>query len=114
MILRILMHMLSLNFHLPESGHVSLYGTGGCTVNKIHAYDLSLVLKYKPNIVILELGTNNLSTLRPEVVGFKLTTYFRDQYKVHVVGVCQGINCNIPHTQSPDWDFNTKYIFMRA
>ena len=40
------------NFHLPELGHVSLYDTGGRPVDKIHAYDLSLVLKYKPDIVI--------------------------------------------------------------
>ena len=92
------------NFHLPESGHVSLYGTGGRTVDKIHAYDLSLVLKYKPDIVILELGTNDLSTLRPEVVGSKiddLAQVLRDQYKVRVIGVCQDVNRNIPHTRFP-------------
>ena len=90
------------NFHLPESGHVSLYGTGGRTVDKIHVYDLSLVLKYKPDIVILELGTNDLSTLRPEVVGSKiddLAQVLRDQYKVRVIGVCQVVNRDIPHTR---------------
>ena len=62
------------NFHIPESGHVSLYGTGGRTVDKLTRYDLTCVSKYKPDIVILEVGTNDLSTLRPEVVGLKLTT----------------------------------------
>ena len=91
-----------IHVHLPESGHVSLYDTGGRPVDKIHAYDLSLVLKYKPDIVILELGTNDLSTLRPEVVGSKiddLAQVLRDQYKVRVVGVCQVVNRNIPHTR---------------
>ena len=104
------------NFHLPESGHVSLYGAGGRTVDKIHAYDLSLVLKYKPDIVILELGTNDLSTLRPEVVGSKiddLAQVLRDQYKVRVIGVCQVVNRNIPHTRSPDCDFNAKAAVLR-
>ena len=104
------------NVHLPESGHVSLYGTGGRTVDKIHAYDLSLVLKYKPDIVILELGTNDLSTLRPEVVGSKiddLAQVLRDQYKVRVIGVCQVVNRNIPHTRSPDCDFNAKAAVLR-
>ena len=104
------------NFHLPESGHVSLHGTGGRTVDKIHAYDLSLVLKYKPDIVILELGTNDLSTLRPEVVGSKiddLAQVLRDQYKVRVIGVCQVVNRNIPHTRSPDCDFNAKAAVLR-
>ena len=104
------------NFHLPESGHVSLYGTGGRTVDKIHAYDLSLVRKYKPDIVILKLGTNDLSTLRPEVVGSKiddLAKVLRDQYKVCVVGVCQVVNRNIPHTWSPDCDLNAKAAVSR-
>ena len=104
------------NFYLPESGHVSLYGTGGRTVDKIHAYDLSLVLKYKPDIVILELGTNDLSTLRPEVVGSKiddLAQVHRDQYKVRVIGVCQVVNRNIPRTRSPDCDFNAKAAVLR-
>ena len=60
------------NFHLSESGRVYLMGTGGRTVHKIFQYDLSRILKYKPDIVILERGTNDLSTLTPEVVGSKI------------------------------------------
>ena len=52
------------NFHLPESGRVSLYGTGGRTVEKLNKYNLSLLVKYKPDIVILEIGTNDLSFLK--------------------------------------------------
>ena len=48
------------NFHLPESGHVSLFGTGGRTVEKLNKYDLSSLHKYRPDIVILEIGTNDL------------------------------------------------------
>ena len=54
------------NFHLPESGHVSLFGTGGRTVEKLSKYDLSSLYKYRPDIV------------------------------VRVVGVCQVINRNTP------------------
>ena len=60
------------NFHLPESGHVSLFGTCGWTVEKLSKYDLSSLYKYRPDIVILEIGTNDLSTLRPEVVGSQI------------------------------------------
>ena len=66
---------------------------------------------YKPDIVILELGTNDLSTMRPEVVGSKidnLAQVLYDQYKVRILGVCQVINRNIPQTQAPDCDFNAK------
>ncbi len=99
------------NFHIPETGHVSLYGT-----YKLDKYDLSWVLKYKPDIVILELGTNDLSTLRPEVVGSKiddLAQVLRGQYKVRIVGVCQVINHNIPQAREPDCDFKAKATVSR-
>ena len=70
---------------------------------------MHMVLKYKPDIVILELGTNDVSAFLPEVVGSKiddLAQVLRDQYKVRVVGVCQVVNRNIPHTRSPDCNFN--------
>ncbi len=89
---------------------------GRRTVDKLNKYDLSWVLKYKPDIVILELGTNDLSTLRPEVVGYKiddLAQVLRDQYKVRIVGVCQVINRNIPQTRAPDCDFNAKAAVLR-
>ena len=104
------------NFYLPESGHVSLVGTGGRPVDKFNKYDLSLLVKYKPDIVILEIGTNDLSTLRPEIVGSEiddLAQALRDQYKVRVIGVCQVINRNIPRTLSPDSNFNVKATVLR-
>ena len=103
------------NFHLPESGHVSLVGTGG-TVDKLNKYDLSLLVKYKLDIVILEIGTNDLSTLGPEIVGSKiddLAQALRDRYKVRVIGVCQVINRNILRTLSPDSNLFVKAAVLR-
>ena len=99
------------NFHLPESGYITLLGTGGRTVEKVVKYDLQSVHKYKPDIVILELGTNDLSTHASEVVGSKiddLVHALRHTYNVRVVGVCQVINRNIPFAQGPDLGFNAK------
>ena len=82
------------NFHLPESANVSLYGTGGRTVEKL-LYDLIFVLNFRPDIILLESGTNDLSHSAPEVVGSKIEEFarlLRDQYKVRVVGVCQMID----------------------
>lgn len=104
------------NFHIPESGHVSLLGTGGRTVDKVLKYDLSLVQQYKPDILILELGTNDLALHAPEVVGSKiddLVHLLRDKYRVRVVVVCQVINRNLPHTHLPDSEFNVKAALLR-
>ena len=79
------------NFHIPQSGHVFLLGTGSRTVDQVFKYDLSW-------------GTNNLSIHAPAVVGSKLDDLahvLRDQYKVRVVVVCQVINRNWLHTQAP-------------
>ena len=83
------------NFHLVEKGHkiISLYGTGGHTVDKIQTYDMRLVLKHKPDIVILKLDTNDFSTtLFPEVVGSKIddqAQVLRDHIKFALLGCVQ-------------------------
>ena len=78
------------NFHLLETGHISLYDMGGRTVDKVQTYDLPLVLKHKPDIVILELDTSDLSTtLRPDVEGSKIddkAQVLRDHVKFALLG----------------------------
>lgn len=57
------------NFDLLKSAEIYLHGIGGRTVEKLHTHDVHFVRKLKPDIVILEIGTNDLSSLAPEVVG---------------------------------------------
>ena len=42
----------SKNFHLPESANVSLYGTGGRTVEKLLKYDLIFCSKFSSRYYI--------------------------------------------------------------
>ena len=46
-----------------------MHGVGGRTVHKLENYDLHVVSRLCPDIVILEIGTNDLAVLPPEVVG---------------------------------------------
>ena len=74
----------SKNFHLPESANVSLYGTGGRAFEKLLKYDLIFVINFRPDIILLEIGTNDFSHCTPEVVGSKIEEFahlLRDQYK---------------------------------
>ena len=90
----------SKNFQLPESANVSLYGTGGRTVEKFLKYDLIFVLNF---------GTNDLPHSAPEVVGSKIEEFarlLRDQYKVRVVGVCQVIDRKVSHSEALDTGFH--------
>ena len=88
------------NFNLANSGvYVSLKGTGGRTVDKVFKYDISFLKGYKPDIVVLEIGTNDLSNLSPEVVGSRidvLVRYMLDELNIKVIAVCQVINRRIP------------------
>lgn len=85
---------LSEDFHIP---HVILkwHGIGGRTIRKVIRYDLRVVREYKPNIVILQLGTNDLTTLHATTVGSEIDELVRllyEKYDVKLVCVCQTID----------------------
>ena len=105
------------NFNLAGSGvYVCLKGTGGRTVEKVRKYDISAIASIQPDIIILELGTNDLCHLSPEVVGSRieeLARFFRDELRVKVVVVCQVIDRKIPHSTAPDAAFNAKAAILR-
>ena len=98
------------NFNLVGSGVcVSLKGTGGRTVEKVKKYDISVISSFKPDTIILEIGTNDLCSLCPEVVGSRieeLARFFRNELRVQVVAVCQVIDRNLPRSATPDSLFN--------
>ena len=60
------------NFHLDGTANVSLFGIGGRTVEKLCKFDLHVVQKCNPEVVILEIGTNDLARQSPEVVGSQI------------------------------------------
>lgn len=73
---------------------VRLFGRGGRTIKKLCQHDLSTVKYFGPDIVILELGTNDLSVYQPEVFGSgmeELVKEIKERFSVQVVGVCKVI-----------------------
>ena len=50
-----------LHFGLAGTAQIVLHGVGGRTVQKLRKYDFGVVERIGPAIVILELGTNDLS-----------------------------------------------------
>ena len=59
----------NISFNLLGTASVYMHGVGGRTVPNLRAFDLHEVKRLSPDIVILELGTNDLSYVGPEVVG---------------------------------------------
>ena len=79
------------NFDL-EDVKVRLFGVGGRTVEKIKQFDVANVSRFTPDIVILEIGTNDLCNAPPpETVGSQideLVELLLNHFSVRVVGVC--------------------------
>ena len=81
-------------FKLSKDAIVHLHGVAGRTVRKLIQYDLGVFSSLSPHAVILEIGTNDLSDLRPEVVGLEIEELIRlllDSYAVRVIGLCEVI-----------------------
>ena len=78
-------------FGLSDDAIVHLHGVGGLTVARFRR-DLGIVSSLSPQVVILELGTNDLARLRPEVAGSEIEELVRlllDTFSVRVIGVCE-------------------------
>ena len=85
----------SRNLELQNVAEIALFGVGGRTIAKLEKFDLGFVRAWKPDIVILELGTNDLTKFSPESVGSSLEELVQLLYEncsVKVIGVCQVIN----------------------
>ena len=83
------------DFGLSDSAGISLFGVGGYTVDKVIQFDLDVVRNSKPDIVILELGTSDLTSLPPVSVSGsaleELVQSLHCEIDARVIGVFQVI-----------------------
>ena len=103
------------NFKLSNSVTVDLHGVGGRTVSAVKRNDLHLLASICPDILILEIGTNDLSGAKPEVIGssiHELVLRIRAEFHVRVVGVCQVIPRRHRRTGDPDVEFNDRATLL--
>ena len=81
-------------FGFGEVALVQLFGVGGRTIPRVRKFDLHVVSRTQPSIVVLELGTNDLSVSRPEVIGSQLHDFVLEllhDFQVRIVAVCKVI-----------------------
>ena len=64
-----------LDFHISSLVLIRWHGVGGRTVDKTLKYDIHVVHSFHPDIVILQLGSNDLVTLSPLHVGSALDDF---------------------------------------
>ena len=58
-------------------GQVHFHGVGGRTIAKFRKFDFDIVRRIAPDIIVLELGSNDLVELSPQTVGSELETLAR-------------------------------------
>ena len=85
----------NLHFGLENRANIRLHGIGGRTVAKLVAYDLDVVRTFRPDIVVLEIGTNDLAQgIPPETVGSSIDDLIKtltETLGVAIVCVCHVI-----------------------
>ena len=97
------------NFGLAGDAIIHMHGVGGRTVKKLRDHDLGVISSWKPHAVILEIGTNDLADLGPEVVGSEieeLTKVLLGSFSVKVIGVCQVI----PRFRAPFFNASARIL----
>ena len=103
-------HRAQLVFNLTNSAVVHLHGFGGRTVSQLKEEDLFVISRHVPTLVILEMGTNDIFSARPEVnrsTIADLVVFIHDHFQVSVIRVCEVIPRRLP---VPSSDFpNTKF-----
>ena len=90
------------DFKLSGTALVHLHGVGGRTVQTLQANDLHVVRDLAPDIVILEIGTNDLTHSSPETVGSNIEDFvhlLKREFSVRVISVCGVIprGISVPH-----------------
>ena len=79
------------NLHIDGDLSIKWHGIGGRTISKVIRHDLGIVEKFAPEIVVIQLGTNDLSSLSAVETGSALEDLSRllhDSYGVQRVCVC--------------------------
>ena len=97
------------DFGLHGSANVHLYGVGGRTVSSLRSFNLPVICRTAPEVVILEIGTNDLSQNSPEVT-FDIedfACFLLREFRVRIVCICHVIPRG-PSCRRGGASFNTK------
>ena len=107
----------AVDFNLTQTATVSLHGRGGLTVSRL-ARELRLLFTNGPlpRVIILEIGTNDLSSQPPEVVIGEvldlvcLVEFLQSVASFTVVGICKVLPRRQRGTGLPQEDFNNRAV----
>ena len=102
-----------LSLQITSPAHITWHGIGGRTVAKTIKFDLHLVRSSRPDIVIVQLFTNDLPFQSLLQVGSELEDIVRwlhDSYGVEFLCVCQIIRQRSATAFNKNLDLLTRYL----
>ena len=71
--------------NLSGIADIYFHGVGGRTIAKFRKFDYHVVRQLVPDVIILELGSNDLVELSPQTVGSELESLVRELYEIDSV-----------------------------
>ena len=104
---------LDLAFQISAQAAISCRGVGGRTVAQAIQYNMKLVRSQCPDIVVVQLGTNDLSSNTSLKVGSAIEDFvhlLHDSYGVKCVCVCQTIRRRSGREFNEKVDTLTRYL----
>ena len=102
-------HRAQLDFNLANSAVVNLHDFGSRTVSQLKEKNLFVISRLVPTLFILEIGTNDILSAGPEVIGSSivdLVVFIQDHFQVSVIRVCEVIPRRLPVSDFPNTKFN--------
>lgn len=102
---------------LSSPGSVNFHGVGGRTVAKVRKFDLSIIRRLSPDIIVLELVSNDLTKLPGQTVGSELETlvrYLHDEFNVKSIAVCQVIRRHSPECTGYNFKVTKLHLYLTA
>lgn len=109
------------NVNFPDSFNIAgcdirCYGRSGGTVNSL-SNDIGLtqfLILFQPRVVILQIGGNDLSSVAPETLAYRIvdfTSYLKDNFNVQQVYVCELFRRLSPRFISPnEYEHNRQVV----
>ena len=67
-----------------EPVNIDFLGVGGRTVKNIETFDIPVVQNLRPNTIILEVGTNYFTNLKPDVLATKIVSLQGHNITLHI------------------------------
>ena len=101
------------NLSLPDDLLIRWHGIGGRILLKTRNYDLHVVKEFAPNVIVLQLGTNDLATTSAVETGSAIEDLCRllhESYGVEVVCVCQTLYRHNAVSFNKEVDLLTQYL----